>query len=100
MPGSHKNAVTHRCAVTKSRIFVLIALLVLPKARPYPSFFEVTRSRTSSSLAAPQPHQIPSRRSLSVFFSLLALKHVNVTIIIAKKSSTNAAHKHQIADAK
>ena len=34
------------------------------------------------------------------FFSLLALKQVNVTMIIAKNSRTNATHKHQIASPK
>jgi hypothetical protein len=34
------------------------------------------------------------------FFSLLALKQVKVTMIIAKNSSTRATHKHHIAEPK
>jgi len=34
------------------------------------------------------------------FFSLLALKHVKVTMIIAKNSKTKATHRHHIAEPK
>jgi hypothetical protein len=38
--------------------------------------------------------------AVAFFFSLLALKQVKVTMIIAKNSRTKAAHKHHIASPK